>query len=239
MTSRRVRRSLAAVGFLYLIALLAPVLAPYDPAAQLDLVAGRLLPASLAHPLGTDALSRDLLSRLLFGARLSLSIAALAVVVSVTVGTAIGLAAGLAGGLVDAVAMRTVDAALAIPRVFLLIVVLALWEHGGAAALVLTLAEAGREPGLPISDVSDERDGTVSNLLAEVTNNTGVPRCPTVHIAARDRAARDLADVVAAPADPLNVEGRIEPGETVAYVARIDTLTEQQYREELAARRAH
>ncbi|MBI2403014.1 MAG: ABC transporter permease [Gemmatimonadetes bacterium] len=134
---------LAAVGLLYLIALLAPVLAPYDPAAQLDLVAGRLLPASLAHPLGTDALSRDLLSRLLFGARLSLSIAALAVVVAVTVGTAVGLAAGLAGGVVDAALMRSVDAALAIPRVFLLIVILALWEHGGIAALVLVLGLTG------------------------------------------------------------------------------------------------
>jgi len=102
------------------------VVAPYDPAAQLDLVAGRLLPPSLAHPLGTDPFSRDLFSRLLYGARLSLSIAALAVLVAVTVGTAVGLAAGLAGGILDAFLMRAVDAALAIPRVFLLIVVLVL-----------------------------------------------------------------------------------------------------------------
>lgn len=143
MISRRVRLGLAAVVLLYLIALLAPVLTPYDPAAQLDLVAGRLLPPSPAHPLGTDALSRDLLSRLLYGARLSLSIAALAVAVAVTLGTAVGLAAGLAGGWLDAILMRSVDAALAIPRVFLLIVILALWEHGGIVALVLVLGLTG------------------------------------------------------------------------------------------------
>lgn len=142
MTSR-LRMGLVAVGLLYLIALLAPVLAPHDPAAQLDLLGGRLLLPSPAHPLGTDPLSRDLLSRLLFGARLSLSIAALAVFVAVTVGTAVGLAAGLAGGVVDAVLMRSVDAALAIPRVFLLIVILALWEQGGITALVLVLGLTG------------------------------------------------------------------------------------------------
>lgn len=141
--TRRVRVGLVTVGLLYLIAWLAPLLAPYDPAAQLDLVGGRLLPPSLAHPLGTDPLSRDLLSRLLFGARVSLSIAAVAVLVAVTVGTAVGLAAGLAGGIVDAFLMRAVDAALAIPRVFLLIVVLALWDTGGLAALVLVLGLTG------------------------------------------------------------------------------------------------
>jgi peptide/nickel transport system permease protein len=141
--SRRLRAGLLAVGVLYLIALLAPVLAPYDPAAQLNLAGGRLLPPSLAHPLGTDALSRDLLSRLLFGARLSLAIAGLAVVVAVTLGTAVGLAAGLAGGVLDGILMRSVDAALAIPRVFLLVAILALWEQGGIGALVLVLGLTG------------------------------------------------------------------------------------------------
>jgi len=144
--TRRVRIGLAAVALLYLIAWLAPLLAPYDPAAQLDLVSGRLLPPSLAHPLGTDPLSRDILSRLLFGARFSLSIAAVAVLVAITVGTAVGLVAGLAGGLVDAFLMRSVDAALAIPRVFLLIVVLALWDTGGLTALVLVLGLTGWFP---------------------------------------------------------------------------------------------
>ncbi len=139
----RVRLGLAAVLLLYAIALLAPVLAPYNPAAQLDLVHGKLLAPSWAHPLGTDLYSRDLLSRLLYGARLSLWIAGLAVAVAVTVGTAVGLAAGLAGTVVDTVLMRLVDAALAIPRIFLLLVVLSLWDHGGITALVLVLGLTG------------------------------------------------------------------------------------------------
>lgn len=143
LRSRRVRLGLIAVLLLYAIALLAPVLAPYNPTAQLDLVHGRLLTPSWAHPLGTDLYSRDLLSRLLYGARLSLWIAGLAVLVAVTVGTAVGLAAGLAGPVVDTVLMRCVDAALAIPRVFLLLVVLSLWEHGGITALVLVLGLTG------------------------------------------------------------------------------------------------
>jgi peptide/nickel transport system permease protein len=143
LRSRRVRLGLAAVLLLYAIALLAPVLAPYNPTAQLDLAHGRLLGPSWAHPLGTDLYSRDLLSRLLYGARLSLWIAGLAVAMAITVGTAVGLAAGLGGGVVDAVLMRLVDAGLAIPRVFLLLVVLALWEHGGLTALVLVLGLTG------------------------------------------------------------------------------------------------
>ena len=143
MMTRRVRLGLALVAGLYLVALLAPLLAPYDPAAQLDLLGGRLLGPSLAHPLGTDSFSRDVLSRLLYGARLSLWIAALAVLLAVTLGTAVGLAAGLAGGWVDVLLMRAVDAALAIPRVFLLIVVLALWEQGGVVALILVLGVTG------------------------------------------------------------------------------------------------
>jgi peptide/nickel transport system permease protein len=139
----RVRLGLALVAGLYLVALLAPLLAPYDPAAQLDLVAGQLLGPSLAHPLGTDDFSRDVLSRLLYGARLSLWIAALAVLMSVTLGTAVGLVAGLAGGAVDALVMRTVDAGLAIPRVFLMFVILTLWEHGGVVALILVLGVTG------------------------------------------------------------------------------------------------
>ena len=139
----RVRLGLSLVAGLYLVALLAPLLAPYDPTAQLDLVAGRLLGPSLVHPLGTDAFGRDTLSRLLYGARLSLWIAALAVLMAVTLGTAVGLAAGLAGGALDALLMRLVDASLAIPRVLLLLVVLTLWEHGGVVALILVLGVTG------------------------------------------------------------------------------------------------
>jgi peptide/nickel transport system permease protein len=142
LRSRQVRFGLAAVLLLYALALLAPVLAPYNPTAQLDLAHGRLLGPSWTHPLGTDLYSRDILSRLLYGARLSLWIAGLAVAVAVTVGTAVGLAAGFGGAVVDTVLMRLVDAGLAIPRVFLLLVVLSLWQQG-ITALVLVLGLTG------------------------------------------------------------------------------------------------
>jgi peptide/nickel transport system permease protein len=75
----------------------------------------------------------------LHGARISLSIALLSVLMSLTVGTAVGMAAGYAGGITDTVLMRTVDSALAIPRIFLLVLVIALWRGAGVTALVLIL----------------------------------------------------------------------------------------------------
>jgi peptide/nickel transport system permease protein len=131
------------VTLLAAVALLAPVLAPYPPAAQLDLELLRSAPPSWAHPLGTDIYSRDMLSRLLYGARLSLTIALLAVALSVGVGTLVGLVAGYAGGVTDAILMRVVDAGLAIPKIFVALVVLALWENVTAGAIVLILGLTG------------------------------------------------------------------------------------------------
>jgi peptide/nickel transport system permease protein len=124
---------------LCVLALFAPVFTPYDPIVQIDLATRQMLPPSLSHPLGTDFYSRDILARILFGARISLTIALLSVIVSITIGTAVGLAAGYVGGAVDSVLMRFVDAALAIPRVFLLLVVLALWRNIGVAGLIVIL----------------------------------------------------------------------------------------------------
>lgn len=136
---RRAVIGLGIVGSLAAVALLAPVLTAYDPVVQLDLESGRLLPPSLAHPFGTDFYSRDLLSRIVYGARISLTIAFLSVALAVTVGTLVGMVAGYAGGVVDAALMRTVDAALAIPRVFLLLVVLALWHDVTVPQLITIL----------------------------------------------------------------------------------------------------
>jgi peptide/nickel transport system permease protein len=135
--------SLALIGLLCAIALLAPLLAPYDPAAQLDIIGLKNRPPSLAHPFGTDQYSRDLLSRMLFGARISLSVALLAVLLSATVGTAYGLTAGYLGGRVDAFMMRLLDACLAIPRVLLLVAVLALWSPVPLGALIAIIGLTG------------------------------------------------------------------------------------------------
>ncbi|UCD24887.1 MAG: ABC transporter permease, partial [Gemmatimonadota bacterium] len=127
------------IGALTVMAVLAPLLTPYDPDVQLDLATKQLVSPSLQHPFGTDFYSRDLLTRVLFGTRISLSIAFFSIVVSVTIGTAIGMLAGNAGGFVDTVLMRGVDAALAIPRVILLLVVLALADNVSVLGLTIVL----------------------------------------------------------------------------------------------------
>lgn len=129
---------------LLLVALAALLAPPFlqDPAAMRDVVAGATTP-SLAHPFGTDALNRDILSRVANGARVSLAVAGLAVVLSLTVGSTVGLIAGYAGGWVDAVLMRAVDAALAIPRLFVILLLLVVWERIPLAALILVLGTTG------------------------------------------------------------------------------------------------
>ena len=143
MRKRSSRVAVTVLAVIVLLGALAPFIAPYDPAAQPDIVALKDLPPSLAHPFGTDPYSRDVLSRVLYGARLSLAIGILATVVSLTVGVAYGSVAGYLGGLVDAVMMRVLDAFLSIPRLLLLLGVLVAWPHLSIGALVLFLGLTG------------------------------------------------------------------------------------------------
>jgi len=116
---------LSVLALLVLAALLAPWVSPYGVRQQ-DL--GNILAApSLAHPLGTDELGRDLLTRLLWGGQVSLSIGLLATSVAVTLGVLIGGLAGLLGGWVDRVLMRLVDLMLVFPDLMLLILFAALF----------------------------------------------------------------------------------------------------------------
>jgi peptide/nickel transport system permease protein len=124
---------------LALIALLAPRIAPYPPFAQLDIVGLKSQAPSLAHPFGTDRYSRDVLSRVIFGTRISLSVAGLAVLLAATVGTTYGVVSGYAGGRVDAVLMRLLDAFLSIPRVLLLVAVLSLWSPVPLGMLIVII----------------------------------------------------------------------------------------------------
>ncbi|MBW3534489.1 MAG: ABC transporter permease [Gemmatimonadetes bacterium] len=119
--------AVAILGF-YLLALLTPLLAAFDPAAQGNLLTERLVAPSAAHPLGTDQFARDVLSRLLYGARVSLAIGFVAVGISVTIGTLLGAVSGFFGGWVDAAVMRFVDVVIAFPRLVLLILIIALFE---------------------------------------------------------------------------------------------------------------
>lgn len=122
LADRLAATGLGIIGMLTVAAILAPWLAPHDPAAT-DAMQS-LGPLSTQHPLGTDELGRDVLSRLLFGARWSLGIAALATLVVTVVGTVIGLVAGYVGGWVDAVVMRVVDALLALPSLVLYLAII-------------------------------------------------------------------------------------------------------------------
>ncbi|MFQ6111425.1 MAG: ABC transporter permease [Nitrospinota bacterium] len=97
---------------------------PYDPAAT-DIEA-RLLPPSATHPLGTDHLGRDVLSRMLYGARISLMVGFVAVGISVLIGILIGSLAGFFGGMIDNILMRFVDVVMAFPVFFLILTVVAL-----------------------------------------------------------------------------------------------------------------
>jgi peptide/nickel transport system permease protein len=139
----RVHAALVVLAVIVGAAVLAPVLAPYDPTAQLDIVRLNGQPPSWAHPFGTDTFSRDVLSRMMWGARISLAVAFVAVALSMTLGIMVGALAGYVGGVVDAVLMRFVDAALSIPRLLLLIAVVALWHNISLTALTLLLAGTG------------------------------------------------------------------------------------------------
>jgi len=143
LRKRSSRVALFVLGVIVLVGLLAPLVAPYNPAAQPDIVGLKDLPPSFAHPFGTDPYSRDVLSRVIFGARLSLMIGVLATIVSLTVGVAYGAISGYAGGVLDAVMMRLLDAFLSIPRLLLLIGVLVAWPRLSIGALVVFLGLTG------------------------------------------------------------------------------------------------
>ena len=111
------------VGILVALAVLAPLLAPWDP--NKPDTRRILAPPSPSHPLGTDQIGRDVLSRVLYGARVSLAVGFVSVGIATIIGILLGAAAGYHGGLVDAAIMRVVDLMLVFPRFFLLLAVLA------------------------------------------------------------------------------------------------------------------
>lgn len=140
---RSAMAGLIVLALIALVALAAPLIAPYDPRAQQDIIALKNQGPSLAHLFGTDEFSRDVLTRLMYGARVSLAVAFLSVLIAVTLGTGYGAVAGFVGGAIDTVLMRVVDALLAIPRVLLLIAVATLWNGLGITGLVMLLGLTG------------------------------------------------------------------------------------------------
>lgn len=117
---------LAFIALLILVSLLAPLFAPYDPYTSIKNEAGGLdiyAPPSTTYLLGTDSLGRDILSRIIYAGRISLSVGIISILISTTVGVLLGSLAGYFGGWVDAVIMRTVDVVYCFPVLFLIITV--------------------------------------------------------------------------------------------------------------------
>lgn len=142
-TTRLPRQAVIAVGILIalvILAALAPVVSPFGFDA-LDLAHRRAAP-SVSHWFGTDELGRDLLTRVLFGARVSLAVGFVSAAVSVLLGVAIGATAGWTGRWIDAVLMRITDAMLAVPRLPLLMIAAAILAPN-VAILVLLVGAAG------------------------------------------------------------------------------------------------
>jgi peptide/nickel transport system permease protein len=138
MRNPRIRAGILLIAILALAAILGP-LATRDPTDTREIQQLQNAPPSAQHPLGTDFFGRDVLSRTLHGARISLSIGLVSVLLSLTIGTLVGLAAGFSDGVLDTILMRTVDALLAIPRLFLLLVVVAVLGTTGVGTLIVIL----------------------------------------------------------------------------------------------------
>ncbi|UIK05855.1 ABC transporter permease [Neorhizobium galegae] len=122
---------MAGAGFLLffvLLAVAAPLIAPYDPILQDG--GARLQPPSLLHPFGTDNFGRDILSRIIWGARVDLQIALIGVAFPFVIGTILGTVAGFFGGIVDALFMRIVDIILAFPFLVLMLSIITILGPG-------------------------------------------------------------------------------------------------------------
>ena len=151
----------AMVLSLVLVALFAPRLAPYDPTRAVAPTYGDPGAPSTAFPLGTDELGRDVLSRIIWGARISLTVGLAAMVITLTIGVVIGLASGFFGGTVDFVLMRFTDVMLTLPALLLamafvavlrpsllnvlLVIGLVSWTQIARVVRAETLSLAGRD----------------------------------------------------------------------------------------------
>ncbi len=138
---KRFKKNLLSVAGLIIIlilsltALSAPVIAPYDP-MKID-VYNVLSPPNVSHPFGTDELGRDVLSRMIWGSRVSLKVGFIAVGIAIFIGCLIGSVSGYYGRAIDAVLMRFVDVMLAFPTFFLILAVIAIVEPGISTIMIV------------------------------------------------------------------------------------------------------
>jgi peptide/nickel transport system permease protein len=204
----------AIIVLFVLVATFAPLVAPYDPARQ-TLIA-RLRPpgfataSGLVYWLGTDDVGRDLLSRVIFGARASLAVAILSVAVSTLVGTALGLVAGWYRGAVEIVLMRLVDIMLSIPAILLAVLAVAVIGPGfGTLIVVLGLTRWPRYARVAYAETL--RVATLPYIKAAELAGAGAVRILTRHV---------LPNI----AGPLVVVATVEFGLMILFEAGLSFL---------------
>lgn len=137
---RFIRHPIGMIGFvlvaiLIFVGIFGKQLAPYDPNLDMDFAA-RFAPPSLEHPLGTDNNGRDTLSRILYGAEVSLKVAIISVTLATVIGTPLGMLAGYGNRVMDEVIMRTMDVLFAFPAILLAIAVMAILGRGVGNAMI-------------------------------------------------------------------------------------------------------
>jgi peptide/nickel transport system permease protein len=153
------RQPLALIGvclltFWILVAIFAPLLAPHSPLTQESTI---LVPPNHAHIFGTDQVGRDILSRVIYGARVTLPLSILLVILSMGVGSVIGALAGYFGGAIDSILMRFTDMVLAFPGIILAMAVAAALGPQLRNAVILTTVLAFNFIGDTLRDVLDPR----------------------------------------------------------------------------------
>jgi peptide/nickel transport system permease protein len=132
------------VMLVFILSIFAPLIAPYDP-STID-IKNILIGPSFTHLLGTDDLGRDVLSRMLWGGRISLAVGFVAVGISTIIGIILGSIAGYYGGYIDSIIMRAVDIMLCIPAIFLILAVIAILEPGIINIMIVIGLTSWMEP---------------------------------------------------------------------------------------------
>ncbi|MFZ0216438.1 MAG: ABC transporter permease [Candidatus Dormiibacterota bacterium] len=206
----------AAIGavvalVIVLVAILAPLLTPYQPLRE----AGKPLTApSLGHPFGTDDLARDVLSEVLYGARASLVIGFTASVIATVVGVAVGAVAGFFGGLVDEALMRCTEVFQIIPRIFLVILLVALFGQN----LLVTTISIGILSWPPIARVL--RAEFLSRREAEYVLAARVIGASKLHLIVREVLPNAIGPVIVIAS--LNVGNAILLDASLAFLGLSD-----------------
>jgi peptide/nickel transport system permease protein len=175
--NRRTRIGAFILVGLAIVAILAPVISPADPLAQPDLLQNRFLApfssgsGTLAHWFGTDQLGRDLLSRVIYGTRISLAVGVLAVAVSLLIGGLVGFIAAAAGGTIERILMGVTDTALMFPRIVLLLALVSLWQP----SVVLVVLVLGFTGWMGIARLARaEARGILARPFVEAARSAGI-----------------------------------------------------------------